>query len=418
MANPPLRILFVSHSASRNGATILLLHLLRWLKPRVDWEMEVLVDGGGPLVDEFRAIARTTVLRNTAAPLGMVPRAWRAGLKTFIDTQYIRTLLRGRGFDLIYANTAAAWPHVVMLRKRAPALLWHIHELGYGLRLSIGEGGASRVLRLASRFVAVSNAVHSTLTGDFQVPDNKVDLVHGCIPLPYLSPEERLSRRQRAREALGWPPEAFVVGGCGTLGWRKGTDLFLQVAHAVSRTASGGNIRFLWVGGEAQGQGSLEFAYDLRALGIQERCRRIPARADVSDFYCAMDVFALTSREDPFPLVMLEAAAHSLPVVCFAGTGGGPEFTGDDAGLIAPYLAIDAFAEHILTLQGTPALRQRLGMAASRKVQTHYGMERQWPKLLQSIELCLQGADRRHATKATPADSNDQIAISQGLERM
>ena len=53
MAAKP-RILFLCHSASRNGATVLWLHFLQWLRPKVDWDIEALVEGSGPLLNDFR----------------------------------------------------------------------------------------------------------------------------------------------------------------------------------------------------------------------------------------------------------------------------------------------------------------------------------------------------------------------------
>lgn len=55
------------------------------------------------------------------------------------------------------------------------------------------------------------------------------------------------------------------------------------------------------------------------------------------DYDYAVDVFALNSREDSFPLVMLEASACCLPVFCFADSGGDPEFVTEDSGLVARY---------------------------------------------------------------------------------
>jgi glycosyltransferase involved in cell wall biosynthesis len=391
MVNPhlPRRILFLSHSASRNGATILLLHLLRWLKAHVDWEVEVLVNGGGPLVDEFRSITATTVWRSPAFLLNGFPERWRMSLQPRLEAQGVRALLAGRRFDLIYANTAATWPYVNTLAKRAPALLWHIHELGYALRLIIGEGRIDQVFKPATRLVAVSNSVRDTLASQFNVPYDRVDLVHGFVPFPCLSSDEHRSRRQRIWAELHWPKDAFVVGGCWELGWRKGTDLFLQIARTLSTTKGYERVRFLWVGGASEGRQALEFTHDVRALGLQACCHRVPTTADVVDFYCAMDVFALTSREDPFPLVMLEAGAHGVPVVCFADSGGAPEFIGEDAGLIGPYLDNIAFAAHLMTLHDAPVHRERLGAAALNKVRTHYSVEAQGPKLLQSMERCL-----------------------------
>lgn len=389
MTKMPPRILFLCHSASRNGATILLLHLIQWLRPRVDWEIEVLVNGRGPLVNEFRSIVRTNVLRNPASLLGSIPEVWRNGLQRFIERRYLDAVLMGRRFDLVYANTSAAWPQVLSLRERAPALLWHIHELEYVLRLSMGKARINQTFPLASRFVATSKAVFDVLSGECNVPREKIDVIYGSVPFLQLGQEERRSRRQRILAKLNWPDDVFVVGGCGTLGWRKGTDLFLQVAHAVARQTGYEKVRFLWVGGEAEGQESLVFAHDAQALKLADRTFRIPTTADASEFYDAMDVFALTSREDPFPLVMLEAAASSLPIVCFADTGGGPEFVGEDAGLTAPYADTAVFAAHIMTLYDLPSLRERLGVAASNKVKAHHGMDSLGQKVLQSIQRCL-----------------------------
>jgi len=180
-----------------------------------------------------------------------------------------------------------------------------------------------------------------------------------------------------------------VVGSCGGVGWRKGADLFLQIARIVCGTPGLEDVRFLWVGGEVRDKGTMEFEHDLRALQLQDRCVRIPTTASVLDYYAAMDVFALTSREDPFPLVMLEAAAQSVPTVCFAGSGGGPEFVSADAGLVAPYLDAAAFAALLLKLRSDPALRQRLGRAALQKVKTCYSLESQAPKLAAVLEKCL-----------------------------
>jgi glycosyltransferase involved in cell wall biosynthesis len=396
MANSPTRILFLCHSASLNGATILLLHLVRWLKTKVDWEIEVLVNGRGPLLDEFKSTCRTTVWRSPASLLNVLPKNWQNSLQAYqkpLEALYMKALLSGRSYDLIYANTGATWQQVSILSKDAPALLWHIHELEYGLRLSVGEERINHVFKDIAKFVAVSNSVRDTLSREFKVPADRIDLVHGFVPLPDIASEEHQLRRQQVKIKLGWAQDTFVVGGCGSLGWRKGTDLFLQIAQIVSRTDGYENIRFLWVGGGNQDKESLEFDHDVRALGLQEQCRRVIATEEISDYYCAMDVFALTSREDPFPLVMLEAGAYNVPTVCFEGSGGGSEFIGEDADLVAPYLDIITFAALLMKLHDEPDCRAQFGKSALEKVRMHHTVECQGPKLLQSIEACLAGVE-------------------------
>jgi glycosyltransferase involved in cell wall biosynthesis len=385
------RILFVCHSASRNGATILLLNLLRWLKANTDYELEILINDSGELLNEFHAIGRTIVWHNPGFFLEAFPRAIKNVLKPQVEWACLKLLMAGRKYDLVYLNTSAVAFQASVMALSARCVLWHIHEMEYALRLTMGEAQIKKLFPLATKFIVVSNAVKKAMISEFKVPENKIDLVKGFVTMPDLTTEEMQMRRRQIRLRLGWPEDAFVIGGCGALGWRKGTDIFVQIADLMCKAESDGLTRFLWVGGS--GDEVLRFEHDIRILGLSERCRQISTAADVMDYYFAMDVFALPSREDPFPLVMLEAGACQLPTVCFASAGGGAEYVGDDAGLIAPYLDVAAFSAQLQKLRDNPELRRRLGTAAAHKVQKQHVVEVQGPKLRASIERCLKVTD-------------------------
>jgi len=106
-----------------------------------------------------------------------------------------------------------------------------------------------------------------------------------------------------------------------------------------------------------------------------------------------MDIFALTSREDPFPLVMLEAAAIKLPMVCFAQSGGGPEFAEIGGGLVVPYLDVPAFAGCLAELAGDVARRRAIGASAARAVE-QFTIDRQAPKLRAVMEAVMARRSR------------------------
>jgi glycosyltransferase involved in cell wall biosynthesis len=96
--------------------------------------------------------------------------------------------------------------------------------------------------------------------------------------------------------------------------------------------------------------------------------RFLGEREDSQQLFAAIDLFALTSREDPFPLVVLEAAMFAKPTVCFSNAGGIPEFVDHGCGLSVPYLDITRFATAIEELIEDSALRERLGQAARQRV--------------------------------------------------
>ena len=79
----------------------------------------------------------------------------------------------------------------------------------------------------------------------------------------------------------------------------------------------------------------------------------------------------LTSREDPFPLVCLEAAALGISTICFADAGGMPEFVRDDAGFVVPYLDVARAFDSVRLLMKSEELRLRLGRCAAERVKKH-----------------------------------------------
>ena len=48
-----------------------------------------------------------------------------------------------------------------------------------------------------------------------------------------------------------------------------------------------------------------------------------PYDLQINKYYQLMNVFLTTSREDPYPLVNLEAAYNEVPILCFQDSGGG-----------------------------------------------------------------------------------------------
>jgi len=391
-SQPSPRVLFISHSASRNGATILLVNFLVWLKNKTDWQFEVLVQGTGPMISELRSAGiKTTIWRDPSPILDVLIHRSLNNFRRIVECGVHRATLPVSRYDLIYANTSATGILVALLAKRCKNILWHVHELDYALKLTLRTDNLVESFQAATRFIAVSDAVKKNLISNFNIPSEQIDLVNGFVPVHTVSEIEGRRRRRILHEKLGWPFDAYVIGGCGSLGWRKGTDVFLQIAaKMVSAADQYENIRFLWIGGHPLEKEFLEFEHDVRMLGLEHRCRLIPATEHILDYYCAMNVFALTSREDPFPLVMLEAAQQGIPVVCFEGAGGGGEFVDEVCGITVPYLDIDCFARQLIRLHSDIDLRQQLGQAAQMKVSKLYNVEAQGPRLLKAMERCLR----------------------------
>jgi glycosyltransferase involved in cell wall biosynthesis len=140
-------------------------------------------------------------------------------------------------------------------------------------------------------------------------------------PAPRRGPMDRASARATLRTALGLAPGAPLLLFVGRLEEAKGADLLPDISDRLPVT--------LACAGDGPLRGFLEAraASDPRGL-----LRMLGPLADPSPWYLAADALLMPSRLEGAPLVFLEAAAHSCPVVASPAA---VEALGDQAPLLA-----------------------------------------------------------------------------------
>ena len=163
--------------------------------------------------------------------------------------------------------------------------------------------------------------------------------------------------RAALRQRLGLAPEARVVLSVGYADPRKGVDL---LAEAAVLLAGDPGLHFVWVGHrDVDVQDRIDRL--LREGGMLDRFHFVGLDFDTDDYYAGADVYALASREDPFPSVVLESLSVGTPVVAFAGTGGGADLVAGQCGVVVSPVTAAALAQGLKTLLDDRHLRDRLG---------------------------------------------------------
>jgi glycosyltransferase involved in cell wall biosynthesis len=137
--------------------------------------------------------------------------------------------------------------------------------------------------------------------------------------------------------------------------------------------------------------------FDVERAGLAGRVHFVGEQQDSDPYFQLFDIFALTSRTDPFPLVCLEAALNSIPVLCF-DSGGITEFVEEDCGFVVPYADVEAMTARILELAADGELRMRLGARAAEKVAQRNDVNIVAPQILSIIESCMAGSPTRKET--------------------
>jgi len=157
--------------------------------------------------------------------------------------------------------------------------------------------------------------------------------------------------RVESKRVLAVPETGPVVGWVGRFTQEKGADLMLRAFAMVEDPTA--TLSLLGAGPQEEELRSLA-----RRLGIANRVRWHGIVEDAQRLFSAFDVFALSSRTEGTPMVLLEAMAASVPIVATA-VGGVPDLVSD--------------AEALLTKPGDPvsladAIRSVLSDSASARL--------------------------------------------------
>lgn len=393
-------ILFVSHDAKRAGAPMALLHLLRWIRRNTRLEFEVLLMGDGDLRPEFeslgavhegyrkdwRSLLDRAVRKARRSLPGAAGRPEPRDGATFASAA-LRRRLRPERFRMIYANTITNGRIVAQLARPGQPVITHVHEMDSWIDLA-GPDNWRQVVDHTTRFIAVADAVRRAVVAR-GVPDARVTVIPECAQPP--AADAARSRRLLV-ERLGIDPASLIVCGGGLEVWRKGRDLFVQLAAACRRTIDLPETHFIWIGAAADPETARCLELDARRSGCLDRVHWLGHVTNPQDYLAAADVFAMTSREDPMPLVAIEAGMLGVPVVCFTEAGGTSEWVGDECGRCVPILDVAAMAAAIRELALDPGLRGRLGRQAAARTAEIHSIDRVAAAIVGVIESTLAGA--------------------------
>jgi len=373
------RTLFIGHEAGRSGAPIVLLYYLQWLREkRPDYKPDLLLLRGGDLEEEYRKVADVYLLPNDDNPSIFQRGIARLKKKAKIKPELPRLAPFTRNYDVVLGNTIVSLEYLKFFKCKGFHTICWLHELEYVVK-SFSERKFIELSDYADRFIAVSKAVENMLR-QFGI-EKKAHLIYEFSKIDLKVNEEI----EAVKNELGIPANAFVVGGSGTIQWRKGVDLFLQIAFQL--TARNEDVYFVWVGGKSDDTDAEDnrIQYDFKRLGLEKRLVFTGMRESPHRFFAAMDLFALTSREDPFPLVCLEAASLGKPIICFEKAGGIPELVEADAGATVAYGDVNAFCEKIIYFYNHRQELLQAGQTAREKVNSKFSAE----KSCQSIDAIL-----------------------------
>jgi len=278
-------------------------------------------------------------------------------------------VIKARRIDVVHCHHYSPYVYGLLATILHPRVRLVFTEHG---RLSDAAPSRKRkfvnpvLARWPARLYAVSADLKQHMVAE-GFPASRLQVIYNGIALG-----ERLRPGQRhaARELLGLPHDAFVVGTVGRLDPVKRLSALLR-AHAML-VADHPRARLVVVG---DGPERDVLQAEARTLNLTGSVLFTGYRADVRALMPAFDAYANSSTYEGVSLTILEAMAAALPVVA-TNVGGNPEVVIDhETGRLVPGHPY-AIAGALLELARNPLRRQNMGEAGRWRVKRHFSVNR------------------------------------------
>jgi glycosyltransferase involved in cell wall biosynthesis/GT2 family glycosyltransferase len=358
-------ILLVSHDLSLSGAPILLFYLAQHLRAQ-GYFVTVMSPLDGDLAQGYESHNIPVIIDATLAydPLP--------------DTRKLMA-----AFDVIVVNTIVAWPSVLAARESGTPVLWVLHESQAGVEMARADPRVVQALGASSDVVfacAATRSLYDVLgrNAHFHV------IPYGTRALPEI-PNIEPDRSH------------FTVVHIGSVEPRKGQDLLLDAIARLPPECTA-RLRVLMIGRVLDPAFHERLLPALRAAPCVSYLGPVP-HEQIPRHLAAADVFVSSSRDEVFPVTVMEAMSLGKPVIGTA-VGGVPEMIrhGVD-GLVVPPGNSVALGEAIAALCSDPQRCKRMGEAARQHYTESFSFERFGQRIVALIEPRLRAA--MHPTVAT-----------------
>ncbi len=257
-----------------------------------------------------------TVAESGEGPVVRLHGGYGADLfsEVFRYSQAVAVIAEQERFDVIHAHDWMTYPAgMLAARLTGKPLVAHIHATEADRS---GKDMDSRVahiewagLTAADRVVAVSHYTKALIGRVYQVPEERIDVVHNAVSRTEARRIYRVSPRCRHEKRV-----LFM----GRITFQKGPDYFVEAARLVLEKLP--ETRFIMAGSGDMLPRMVRRVARLR-MGGRFHFTGFLRGDDVDRMYAVSDLYVMPSVSEPFGIAPLEAMAYDVPVLMSRQSG-------------------------------------------------------------------------------------------------
>ena len=358
-----IRVLSVIHAPVFGGAHNQLLQLHGPLRregvdviavlPHDGEEAAARLEAGGVIVHRIE-LGRLRASANPGLQAGFA-----RGLRD--DIRRLRELIASEDADVVQCHGITNPQGAMAARREGSAVLWQLFDTRAPMALR--RAFAPLFLRLTDAMTVWGEGLVRAHPGTSRL-GSRIVTVYPPVDTQYFAPDA--DRRREARERLGVPADAPLVGTVGVVNPQKGHGGLIDAAALLADSIPDLQTRIIGAPSPVHSAYREGLDSSIRAHGLEERVRFVDPRGEVRQLVSGLDVFAMPSvpRSEGMPTAILEAMACGIPIVA-TRVGATDELVRDGVtGILVPPEDPEAMAHSIGRLIEDPALRAACGVAA------------------------------------------------------
>ncbi|PHJ13920.1 glycosyl transferase family 1 [Fervidobacterium sp. SC_NGM5_G05] len=315
------RVLHIITRSDWTGVQKILYNIVYGLKNNYSDQFEVEVAAGkenGMLFEELEKIGvKYYVLENLVREISPIK-----DLKAYFE---IKKLIKKGNYDIVHIHSSKAGilGRIAAKKCGVKKVIYTYHGF-WGIEQY--NGLKKKLLILAERIAAKysDNLVFLGNKEKQKAEKYKIGKPHQYVIIPNaILPIENV-QKGKLRKELNIPDNIKIIGNVARLDKQKNPMRFLEIAEKVLKERE--DVVFVWVGGnivEEDDYANLIKKYIDENPILKDKVKILGFREDAIELMADFDVFLLTSNEEGFGLVILEAM--SLGKIVVSTKCGGPE---------------------------------------------------------------------------------------------
>ncbi len=222
--------------------------------------------------------------------------------------------------------------------------------------------------RYVERFIVVADTLKRVLVEWRGIPAERVVKIYNGIELDQYRPS---AKQSNLRKQWGVSSEAPLIGTIGRLVWQKGFEYLIEATPAIIKAYPQAKILFV-----GDGPLSDKLVALSEELKVKDHVIFTGFRSDVKEILSAIDLLAIPSLLEGFPMITLEAMAMARPIVATKIDGITEQITDGKDGILVPPRDPKSLAEAIIRVLSDKKSAEAMGLEARKKVEQEFSVER------------------------------------------